>query len=143
MSHDLFGTTPGLIESTEQNMFDDVQRSFLPKISLSAYIADSDLTCLEQLRLTPFIQRKTSALAHSGTISKKHSRFVRKPWSSIEKLRATIVVGFCSNFCDIPHLDNHFWCLIGKTLSEFTCPDALTSTVGWFTWPIEKECILL
>lgn len=146
MSHDLFGTTPGLLESPEQTVFDDIQDSLLPKIS--SHIPDSNLTCLEQLRQRLFAQRKTSTLAHSGTISKKHSKFVRKPCGAVEKLRSTIVIGFCTKFCTdvslrIPQFDNYFWCLIGKVLNDFTCPDALTSTISWLTWPIEKECVLL
>jgi hypothetical protein len=144
MSHDLFGTTPGLFESIEQMAFDEISPDFMPQISCSAYMVGDEQNCLEKLRQRPFVQRKTAALAHSGTISNQHARFKPKVWSSVEKLRCTLVVGACSNFCsDLNNFDNQKWCSIGKVLVTSICPDALTSTIGWLEWPIEKECVPL
>lgn len=148
MSHNLFGTKPGLLESSEQMAFDEVSSCFLPQIFQSTYIPDSSQDCLQQLRNKPFIQRRTAELAHSGRISNQHSKFKQKTWTSIEKLRCSIIVGFCTDFCTIykqrlPKIKEAFWCSVGKTLISATCPDSLTSTVSWLDWSIEKECVSL
>jgi hypothetical protein len=148
MAHELFGTSQGLFESFEQLAFDDIPTQLLPKISCSDLIPDMNLTCLERLRLRPFVQRKTSTLAHSGKISDKHTKFVQKKWDSVENLRCSIIVGFCSDFCldfngCLPNLENQISCLIGKLLTELVCPDALTSTISWLDWSIERECVPL
>jgi len=148
MSHDLFGTKPGMFEAFEQMAFDDVSQRFLPKTSCSAYISDEEQDCLEKLRVKPFAQRKVASLAHSGTISKQHSKFKPKMWTPTENLRCTLIVGFCSSFGPdinevMPNFENQKWCAIGKLLVNLVCPDALTSTISWLDWNVERECVPL
>lgn len=144
----MFGTTPVLIETSERVAFVDIPQHLLPELSCSSYIPNPMQSCLEQLRSQPFVQRKTAALAHSGTISNKHSKFIQKSWTSVEKLRCTIVIGFCATFCSdlkdrLEDIENQIDCLIGKTLVDLTCPDALTSTTCWLEWHVERECVPL
>ena len=144
----MFGTKPAMLASSEQMSFADIFPSLMPTISRSAYIPDSDQCCLEQLRSKPLIQRKTAILAHSGRISNQHTRFKQKIWTPLEKLRCSIVVGFCSTLSSnykpkLPKINDMFWCSVGSLLVSTVCPDALTSTVIWSDWSVEKECVPL
>jgi hypothetical protein len=126
--------------------FDEISPALLPEVFHSAYIPDTDQDFMQQVRQKPFAQRRTAELAHSGRISNQHSKFKQKPWSSAETLRCSIIVGFCTNFCApykqvLPRIEELFWCTVGKVLVATTCPDALTSTISWLEWSVEKECV--
>lgn len=147
-SHNLFGTKPGQFETSEQMSFENISPSLLPEISHSAYISHCEQNCFEQLRNKPFAHQTIPTLAHSGTISSQHSKFKQKAWTSVEKLRCSLIVGVCSDVCSeynarFPQMDEHIWYVFGNMLTSLVCPDALTSTISWQEWTTERESVPL
>ncbi|KAI6184992.1 hypothetical protein M3Y97_00656500 [Aphelenchoides bicaudatus] len=145
-SHELFGTQHGLFESAEQISFEEVPSSFLPETCNSNCESESEENCFQQVRNKPLVQRRTAAIVHSGRLSKQHAKFKQKTWTSVEKLRCSIIVGFCSSFTanyvqKLPKIGGFIWSKTGKFLVSTVCSNALTSTVNWYDWSVEKESV--